>query len=85
MRAARRVIMYLYNTRHLKIVYRRPDELRERNVPVIHEGAKHTLDNGLIPGAGKGPGVRPCPTGPGVLGLIKSEARPGPAFLGLSY
>ena len=28
-------------------MYRRPDELGERNVPVIHEGAKHPLDNGL--------------------------------------
>ena len=46
-RAARRVVMYLYNTRHLKIVYRRPDELGGRNVPVMHEGAKHPLDNGL--------------------------------------
>ena len=29
------------------MVYRRPDELGERNVPVIHEGAKHPLDKGL--------------------------------------
>ena len=47
MRAARRVIVDLYNTRHLRIVYRHPDELGERNVPVIHGGAKHPLDNGL--------------------------------------
>jgi len=46
-RAARRVVMYLYNTRHLGIVYRRPDQLGERNVSVIHEGAKHPLENGL--------------------------------------
>ena len=45
-KAARRVVMYLYNTRHLGIVYRR-SEVKERNVPVIHEGAKHPLDNGL--------------------------------------
>ena len=47
MRAARRVIMYLYNTRHLRIVCRRPDKLGEQNVPVVHERAKHLLDIGL--------------------------------------
>ena len=46
-RAAKRVVMYLYNTRHFGIVYRRPHELGERNLPVTHEGAKHPLDNGL--------------------------------------
>ena len=47
LRAARRVVMYLYNTRHLGIIYRRPDESGARNMPVIHEGTKHPLDNGL--------------------------------------
>ena len=46
-RAARRVVMYLYNTRNLGNVYRRPDEPGARNSTVIHEGAKGRLDNGL--------------------------------------
>ena len=46
-RAAKRLVMYLYNTRHLSIVYRRPDGSGERNVPVVHEGAKHPLDSGM--------------------------------------
>ena len=41
------LIMYLYNTRHLKIVYCRPDKLGERNMLVMHVEAKHPLDNGL--------------------------------------
>ena len=46
-RAARRVVMYLHNARPLGIAYRLPDELKNRNVPVYHEGAKHPLDSGL--------------------------------------
>ena len=46
-RATSRVVMYLLDTRRLGIAYRRPDELGERNVPVIHEGAKRPLDNDL--------------------------------------
>jgi hypothetical protein len=43
-RAAKRVLMYLYNTRHLGILYRRDNSAR--NVPRMFEGAKHPLDNG---------------------------------------
>ena len=39
--------MYLYNARKLGITYRRPDGSGRRHVPVIYEGAKHPLDNGL--------------------------------------
>ena len=39
--------MYLYNTRTLGITYTRPAIESERNVPTIHEAAKHPLDNGL--------------------------------------
>ena len=46
-RAAKRVVMYLYNARKLGITYRRPDGSGRRHVPVIYEGAKHPLDNGL--------------------------------------
>jgi len=46
-RAAKRVVMYLYNARKLGITYRRPDASEQRHVPVIYEGAKHPLDNGL--------------------------------------
>ena len=45
--AARRVVIYLYNTRHPGIVYRWPNEPGARNVPVINEGAKHLLGSGL--------------------------------------
>lgn len=41
-RACKRVVMYLYNTRALGITYQRTGE---NNVPVIHEGAKHPLSN----------------------------------------
>jgi hypothetical protein len=43
-RAAKRVLMYLYNTRHLGIVYRR--DSAARNVPRMFEGAQHPLNNG---------------------------------------
>ena len=46
-RAAKRAVMYLYNSRRLGISYRRPGNADEKNVPVIHEGSKHPLDNGL--------------------------------------
>ena len=45
-RAAKRVVMYLYNARKLGITYRRPERPGERNVPVMHESARHPLDNG---------------------------------------
>ncbi len=45
-RAAKRVLMYLYNTRHLGILYRR-DSAAARNVPRMFEGAQHPLNNGL--------------------------------------
>ena len=41
-KALKRVVKYLYNTRALGITYQRSGE---RNVPVIHEGAKHPLSN----------------------------------------
>ena len=46
-RAAKRAVMYLYNHRELGITYRRPSVPGEKNMPRIHEGAKHPLDNGL--------------------------------------
>lgn len=46
-KACKRVVMYLYNTRTLGITYTRPAIESERNVPTIHEAAKHPLDNGL--------------------------------------
>ena len=46
-RAAKRAVMYLYNSRRLGISYRRPGYADEKYVPVIHEGAKHPLYNGL--------------------------------------
>jgi hypothetical protein len=46
-KACRRVVMYLYNTRTLGITYTRPLALSERNVPLLHEAAKHPLDDGL--------------------------------------
>ena len=44
-RAAKRDVMYLYNYRELGITYRRPSTPGEKNIPLIHEGAKHPLDN----------------------------------------
>ena len=46
-RAAKRVVMCLYNARELGITYRRPEISGQRHVPVIYEGAKHPLDNGF--------------------------------------
>ena len=46
-KAAKRVIMYLYNTRSLGITYRRPRVGEKANVPRMYEGAKHPLDDGL--------------------------------------
>ncbi len=45
-KACKRVVMYLYNTRTLGITYRRPSVESEKNVPTIHEAAKHPLDDG---------------------------------------
>ena len=44
-RAAKRVLMYLYNTASLGITYRR-DYGGPKSTPVIYEGAKHPLDDG---------------------------------------
>jgi hypothetical protein len=43
--AAKRVLLYLYNTRKLGITYYR-DSSQEKNVPVFYEKAKHPLDDG---------------------------------------
>ena len=43
-KAAKRVVMYLYNTRKLGITYTRTPE---EELPVIFEGAKHPKDNGV--------------------------------------
>ena len=45
-RATKRVIMYLYNTRTLGITYRRQDQSEHSNKPQLFEGAKHPLDDG---------------------------------------
>jgi len=45
-KACKRVVMYLYNTRTLGITYTRSSIASERNVPSMHEAAKHPLDNG---------------------------------------
>ena len=42
--AAKRVIAYLYNTKHLGITYYRSSA--QPNVPTIYKRAKHPLDNG---------------------------------------
>ena len=39
--------MYLFNSRKLGITYRRPYTASEKDVPVFHVSAKHTLDNGM--------------------------------------
>jgi hypothetical protein len=44
-KAAKRVVMYLFNTLTLGITYRRPDT-GVRTEPVLYEGAKHPLDDG---------------------------------------
>ena len=44
-KAAKRVLMYLLNTKKLGITYKR-DLSIEKSIPVIYEGAKHPLDNG---------------------------------------
>lgn len=43
-RAAKRVLQYLYSTRSLGITYTRPSS--DKNTPIIYEGATHPLDNG---------------------------------------
>lgn len=45
-RACKRVVMYLYNTRKLGITYRRMSSTGEKNSPTMFEGACHPLDNG---------------------------------------
>ena len=45
-RAAKRVVMYLYNTRLLGITYRRPARKEHANIAQMYEGAKHPLDDG---------------------------------------
>jgi len=46
-KAVKRVVQYLYNTRHLAITYRRPPPDASANIPLMYEAAKHPLDNGL--------------------------------------
>mmetsp|Transcript_37940 Transcript_37940/g.76675 ORF Transcript_37940/g.76675 Transcript_37940/m.76675 type:complete len:1384 (-) Transcript_37940:372-4523(-) len=46
-KAAKRVVQYLYNTRYLGITYRRPPPNAPANIPLMYEAAKHPLDNGL--------------------------------------
>jgi hypothetical protein len=43
-RACKRVVMYLYNTRRYGITYRRADE--HKSVPLMYAGAQHPLSNG---------------------------------------
>ena len=45
-RACKRVVQYLYNTRTMGITYRRPDVKENANRPLMYEGAKHPLDDG---------------------------------------
>ena len=45
-RAAKRVLQYLYQSRTLGITYYRDCD-QQRNVPLMYEGAKHPLDNGI--------------------------------------
>jgi hypothetical protein len=45
-KAAKRVVQYLYNTRHLCITYRKPTSGSTANVPLMFEGATHPLDDG---------------------------------------
>jgi hypothetical protein len=45
-KAAKRVVQYLYNTRSLGITYRRQSSSAKTNVPLMFEGARHPLDNG---------------------------------------
>jgi hypothetical protein len=42
-RACKRVVIYLYNTRRYGITYRRADELN--SVPLMYAGAQHSLSN----------------------------------------
>ena len=46
-RAVKRCLQYLYATRTLGITYSRDCPGVQRNVPLMYEGAKHPLDNGL--------------------------------------
>jgi hypothetical protein len=46
-KAVKRVVQYLYNTRHLGITYRKPSPAVATNVPLMYEGANHSLDDGL--------------------------------------
>ena len=46
-RAVKRAVMCLYSSRELGITYRSPSTPGEKNIPVIHEGAKHPHDNEL--------------------------------------
>ena len=45
-KAVKRVVQYLYNTRQLGITYRRSVPGSAANVPLMYEGAKHPLDDG---------------------------------------
>ena len=43
-RACKKVVMYLYNTRRYGITYRRADE--HKSVPLMYAGSQHPLSNG---------------------------------------
>ena len=45
-KAAKRVLQYLYQSRSLGITYYRACD-QQRNVPLMYEGAKHPLDDGI--------------------------------------
>jgi hypothetical protein len=45
-KAAKRVLQYLYQSRSLGITYYRDCD-QQRNVPLMYEGAKHPLDDGI--------------------------------------
>ena len=45
-RACKRVVQYLFNTRALGITYRRPRADVKKHVPLMFEGAQHPLDDG---------------------------------------
>ena len=45
-KAAKRTVEYLYNTRSLGSTYRRQTTSAKTNLPLVFEGARHPLDNG---------------------------------------
>ena len=45
-KAVKRLIQYVYNTRKLGIQYKRDSKLKEKNTPVIYGQGRHPADNG---------------------------------------